>query len=597
MSNTLQYILTLNGSQFNAGARTAQDAVGRLASRGKAQIADLSRSVSGLYQQLNGFSAISQLAVAAGGMALLRNALDANLEFEKKILEMKQLADMTQAQAAGMRDFAIKKSGDLLSTPQEIAEGMRTLANAGMKYDAISGTIEEAARAALVFRSTISDIANMDFDIQQKFNIDPSRMKTMHEMLYYHSKQGRFEAKSLSSFAPDYLNEMRKVGIGGESGLNFAGALTQVMQQIAPATQPGEVATLIKHGLGHMTMPHYVKGLAKFGIDIKKFMPNGKFYGEGGVQGMLDLADEMKKKGLDNPFKMGKAGFREQYTQNFWRQMMDNSAKIREQMQLATSSAGGNVIDRDVKEMKNSNFGKLLEAKGRIESAKTGESATKATGWWSNAVNWASEHPSQAAVGGLGVLMGGRLAWKGWNGRGQGAGGLSGGLPGGAQPVFVTNWPGVPNAGLPGAEGSAGGGAAKAGKFSRFGAGIKGALKFGAPVALAFGAADAYSTYSNDALNAEQKKQEYKRAAAGTAGSITGAAIGGGIGALFGGFGAVPGALIGGAIGNAIGEWMVKNDAAGGNRQPIVVETNLHLDGQVVAKTVNEINGREASRQ
>lgn len=438
----------------------------------------VSASVKQAWQDLNGFSTASKLLVAAGGMSLVKNAIDANLEFEKKILEMKQLAEMTQAQAADMRKAAIDKATDLLATPQDIAEGMRTLANAGMKYEAIAGTIEEAARAALAFRSTITDIANMDFDIQQKFHVDPSRMAAMHDMLYYHSKQGRFEAKSLSTYAPEYLNEMSRVGMGGENALNFAGALTQVMQKIKPATQPGEVSTLIKHGLGHITDKMYVKHIKDAtGIDVQKFMPNGKFYGDGGVDGMLDLAKALKAKGLDNPFKMSQAGFRDQYTRDFWLQMIKSIDEIQEQMKLAEGAAGNQTLNKDVSEIKRSNFGRVMKGKVQGEKAKLGEGVTQGADWWGRMSEYFADHSGQVAAGGAGLIglyMAARMNGKrkARLGSAAQAAEAAGGL--GVQQVFVTNWPGsmggaagAPGGGAPGGMGPNSGPQQPQGKFSK----------------------------------------------------------------------------------------------------------------------------------
>ncbi|MEW9901013.1 phage tail tape measure protein [Chitinivorax sp. PXF-14] len=434
------------------GNDAAAAGIRRFTDTARTGFGQVGNSVKQAWQDLNGFSAASKLLAAAGGVGLLRNALDANLEFEQKILEMKQLADMTQAQAAAMRKTAIERATDLLATPQDIAEGMRTLANAGMKYEQIAGTIEEAARAALAFRSSITDIANMDFDIQQKFHIDPSRMAAMHDMLYYHSKAGRFEAKSLSSYAPEYLNEMARVGMGGENALNFAGALTQVMQKIKPATQPGEVSTLIKHGLGHITDKAYVRHIkAATGIDVEKYMPDGKFYGEGGVAGMLDLAKALKAKGLDNPFKMSKAGFNDQYTRDFWLQIIKSIDEIEAQMKLAQGAAGEQTLDRDVAEIRHSNFGRIKKGAVQVEKAKLGEGATQGADWAGRMSEYFADHSGQVLAGAAGVgalalafrynrKRKDRLAGEAQATAAGEAGKVLGGM--GVQRVFVTNWPG-----------------------------------------------------------------------------------------------------------------------------------------------------------
>jgi len=231
--------------------------------------------------------------------------------------------------------------------------------------------------------------------------------------------------------------------MGGVTGLNFAGAMTQVMQQIAPATQPQEVSTLIKHGLGHITQPHYVKGLEKVGIDIKKYAPEGKFYGEGGVQGLLDLAREMKAKGLLDPFKLGAAGFREQYTQNFWRQLMLNTDDIEKQMGAAKEAYKTGQIDKDREEIKKSNFGKVKGLQIETDKAQVGDTATGGAGFLASMAEHAADHKGQYVGAGVSALLLGRYAYNRYRNRGAG-GGVAGlpGAPGGTQQVFVTNWPG-----------------------------------------------------------------------------------------------------------------------------------------------------------
>ncbi|MCM8595130.1 phage tail tape measure protein [Accumulibacter sp.] len=563
--------LRLHGNDAAAaGLRRFTDS----ARKGFGQVSD---SVKQAWRDLNGFSTATRLLAMAGGLGLVKRAIEANLEFEKKLLEMKQLAEMTQDQAMAMRKAAVERATDLLATPSDIAEGMRTLANAGMKYEAIAGTIEEAARAALAFRSTISDIANMDFDIQQKFQVDPSRMAAMHDMLYYHSKQGRFEAKSLSTYAPEYLNEMARVGMGGETALNFAGALTQVMQKIKPATQPGEVSTLIKHGLGHITDKMYVQHIkAATGIDVEQFMPEGRFYGEGGVQGMLDLAKALKAKGLDNPFKMSQAGFRDQYTRDFWLQMMRSIDEIEEQMRAARGAAGSQTLNRDVEEIRRSNFGRVLKGRIQVEKGALGEGVTQGADFAGRMAETFADHPGQVMAAGAGVaglwLAGryarnrqARIAQQGTAGGLPGAGGL-----GGVQQVFVTNWPvamggQAGTAGMPGPPGGMG---------------------------------------PNDGPQRPQGKLARAAGAVGTGlGAIGAAASGWQIGYE----------MVGPAVNSAInaltaaltrkdqtlGEWIYdalhRKEQAELNK-PIVVENKLVLDGAVVAASVNRVNARDAQR-
>lgn len=594
MSNNLAVFLRMHfdGGRMAAGLGQAGAQLQRFTDGASRQFVGLRKQAHELTTAMGGLSSISRLAGGYLGLQGARATITSNLNFEKTMLEAKQLADMTEEQAARMRKAAIDLSKTGLASPQENAEAIQTLANAGMKFEAIEGTLAEANRAAVVFRSTVSEIANMDFDLQQKLKLSPDQLKAVHNMLYFHSKEGRFEAKSLSSFAPQYLTKLSQVGISGVQGANLSGAMLQVLQKAAPATQPGEVVTMLEHGLGHLFSKHDKKNLQKYaGIDVKKYTPGGKFYGEGGVQGMLDMAQAMKDAGLTDMHKLG-AVFREKYVQTFWYQIMQNLDEVKSAMARGDQALGADMVGQDFKEMMGTNFGKVKRAQNAVDRAELGGAATAGTGAWARLVEYASENPLQAGMGGLGLLMAGRMGYNRIkNGKAGGAGGLAEAAAGmaGVQRVFVVNMPGAGGLGgggqlaLPPGAGWNPAGAAKASRLSGMFGATKGALKFGAPLALLAAGFDAYGVANNGQLNAQAKKTEYSRIAGGAAGGLGGAAAGAAIGALFGGVGAIPGALIGGAIGNWLGEKAGKAAA-----EKIQLTTTINLDGRVLAEQVQE---------
>lgn len=592
MSNNLQVFLRMNfdGGRMAAGLGQGEAQLRKFTDGASKQFAGLRKHAHELNTAMGGLSNISRLAGGYLGFQGAKATITSNLNFEKTLMEAKQLADMTEGQAARMRQMAINLSKTGLANPQENAEAIQTLANAGMKFEAIEGTLAEANRAAVVFRSTVSDIANMDFDLQQKLKLSPDQLKAVHNMLYFHSKEGRFEAKSLSSFAPQYLTKLSQVGISGVQGANLSGAMLQVLQKAAPATQPGEVVTMLEHGLGHLFSKHDKKNLQKYaGIDVKKYTPGGKFYGEGGVQGMLDMAQAMKGAGLMDMHKLG-AVFREKYVQTFWYQIMQNLDEVKNAMARGDQAMGQDMVGKDFKEIMGTNFGKVKRAQNAVDRAELGGAASAGTGAWARMVEYASENPLQAGVGGLGLLMAGRMAYtRIRNGK---AGGAAGGIAdaamgmAGVQRVFVVNFPGAAGAGQLALPPGAGWNPAEAAKASRWAGvlgGMKGALKVGAPLALLAAGFDAYGVAKNDQMDAQAKKLEYGRIAGGTAGGLGGAAIGAGIGALFGGVGAIPGALIGGWLGNMLGE-----KAGKAATERFVINNTITLDGRVVAESVQE---------
>lgn len=442
MSRNLELGLWL---RLHGGDSTAAG-IRRFTQQSTQHLGRMRQEVKQLWSDFNGFSTATKLFAAAGGLAAVRNTLSSNLDFERDILEMKQNSGMLSAQAAELRLLAITAAEGALQTPQEIMRGMKAFARAGEKFDDIKIKTVAAARAATAFRSSVEEIANMDFDITDKLKVDPAKLDYVHNMLYYHGNAGRFEAPQLARQAPELFNAVGAVGIRGERGLNFTGALTQVLMKYASVSEPGKVSTLMQQGLGHIVSPHYVQGLQKFGIDIKKFAPGGKFSGEGGVDGLLALADEMKKKGLEDPFKLGQAGFADQETNKFFRALMQYSDSIRSEMAAADKSAAKDQISADLGEIRQANFGKIKAAEIQVEKLKLSEGASQATSFVGGMADKLANDPDMMAKGalGLGGLYLLNRARRNRNARiKDGAGGIAeaAGAVGGVQQVFVTNWP------------------------------------------------------------------------------------------------------------------------------------------------------------
>ncbi|TCS38477.1 hypothetical protein EDC30_102216 [Paucimonas lemoignei] len=591
----LQLRLTANGSQLQTVLNSAGSHVRAFANNTNSAVRQMTGGFQRLYQQLNGFSAISKMAAAVGGYSIVKEALDRNLEFEKTLLEMKQTAEMTTAQAAEMRRHALDTANDALAMPTEIMEGMKAFSAAGLKFDRIKPSIDEAARSAAVFRSTVAQIANLDFDLQDKMKLSPEQIKDAHNMLLYHAKSGRYEAAPMAMEAPKYLNSVASVGIGGMKGLNFTGAMTQILMKLAPATQPSEVATFMEHGIGHITSRQQVKGLAKFGIDVKKFMPNGKFYGDGGVQGIMDLAAAMKSAGLDNPFKLDQAGFREMYTKKFWKQLMSYQDQIKKAMAEGDRAAMDDMVGRDKAEIMRSNYAKFKQLQITKERGQLSDSSTDVVSKLAGLEGWAAENPKTAIAGGAAAAIAGRLLWKRLTGGGGGAGNALSTIASGAKggmPVMVTNWPASLGGGMKASErlaslpgrgtGAATGTAAGAAGGTVASAAV-GAVAVAAPLAVAYAANKYFSSDTGqkrraDGLNLEIQRLESRLNLQKSGGYQDKDAIS--------------------KLEKQIAQMKQDRDAILSRLEAVANRpVQVNIDGRAVAETVNQINGRTASRQ
>lgn len=390
------------------------------------KVRQLRAEMRGVEQQQNrirgGGIGIAGAGAAIGGTALARDALSSNLRFERDLLEMKQTGEMSTAQSDQAKQKSLQVAAQNLQMPGDVLTGLRAFTSAGEKFDFAMSSIEESSRAATAYFTTAEVVAKLDVDAKQKLGIRPDQQKQMHNMLLYHGRAGRYEIGAMAQDAPKTFNTMSNAGFTGIQAVNLTGAMTQQLMKLAPATQPAEVATFMEHFFGHLTQKHYVKGLAAKGINIKKYMPGGYFGGvdkdgkpiggDAAVRDLMAFLRVLKAKGLDDPFKLSEAGFRDMYTAKAAKQLLMNPDAIEAEMQKGKQSADSDLVGQAVTEIREANFGKIKAAEIEVEKMKLSDTATKGTGWVAENLPWlASDNPTtQMAVGG-GLLWGGSKLW------------------------------------------------------------------------------------------------------------------------------------------------------------------------------------------
>jgi hypothetical protein len=200
------------GAPWAAGLGQAGAQVRQFADGASSQLGRLRKHAHELNTAMGGFSNITRMAGAYVGLQTAREAITKNLDFERTLLETKQLAELTEKQAAEMRQLALDLSKTGLASPLENAQDAQTLANAGMEAKKIGPTLAEANRAAVAFRSTVKDIANLDFDLTSKFKIEPAQLIISAKVTPIGALRTIFPAHALSpdSEPPDSQDATRR---------------------------------------------------------------------------------------------------------------------------------------------------------------------------------------------------------------------------------------------------------------------------------------------------------------------------------------------------------------------------------------------------
>lgn len=598
----LQMIITGNSSGLNRVLDQSNNSVRRFTQGAAGHFTRLQGHVSRVWGAINGMSTAAKMIGIGAGIGGLKSVIDDNLAFERTLLKIKFNAQMTTKELAELRKMAMDLSKTSLNSPLEIAQMQQQMANASLKMDSIRKLAPSIANVAQIFEAPAGEIADLVFDQITKSGISPDRVPQMLDMLYYHATSGRFETMNMARQAPTLLNAGALVGLNNEAGLNLMGALTQRMMRNAPVRNPELVTTLVEHGLSHITDPRYVKGLAKVGIDVPSYFDNkGHFKGEGGVDGIVALTRAMMAKGLDNPFKLGAAGFREHYTKTFWLEMMrslkatdtEKDPNLLKMMERGREAMNSGQLAVNLATMKEANFGKIRAAEIEIDKAKLstgGQALTTAAG---GIASQFSENPwttvIAAAAGGYALNQ---LKGKLFGGKGGALVDQITGGKGAALPVFVTNWPGEMGGKSKALQriaerggGSAAGGAAGAGggaAAARLG-GMAALARIAPVLALSgdSGKAPAYNPGWADEADAKMRKLGMHREE----------------GWLFDSY--VPDKPAGAKsdpAGQLTGEMRKVGEKIDklGDRP---MQVNVTIDGREVAATVNKTNGRDARRQ
>lgn len=565
----LSRVVSRSASEIKAFGRTAAGAFNTAAS-----------AMQRLNAQLNGFSSLTRMAMASGGFLSMRAGINGAIELEKAMLGVKAnimsgvgSASELQKQLLEVRQTARELSKQTIFSDADMVNISAQLLKSGVRLQDIKG--QNGAAYATAALSQLGGIApetaaGQMGSLGNAFSFkSPAQYKALADQIIRVDDASAMKSSDIlynsqlvsASAAQLKIDPKRMVSALGylDPLGNMAGtSLNRFLEGLAGTTKPKRKA-LKESGLdfwqknsdGTTTLKDFGtviemtrKKFQSMKSDQDKLTLGHKLFGEEGARAAAFFSSK----------EMSFADFEAQ---------VEKSASAADKLKVNMEGLGAQLA-----RLKNSAFAELEKG-----------APMKASGYLVGALADLVEngHLAKMIVAGVGALMVGRLGWKSLNGSSGGRPG--GGLPGvgGAQPVYVTNWPGSVG-GMTAPGGSTrpstpgnmgpllGATPAPPGKWAtragRFGSGFKTSAGVGGTMALVTGGLEVTAIRSDDSLNDTQKNAQTGRVIAGTTGAAAGAAIGGGVGALFGGVGAIPGALIGGAIGQALGEWLVKEDVA-----------------------------------
>lgn len=626
------------GQAFARGLASARSAASAIARDAKAISRNLGRRFDGLAQIGAG--------AAAGGWAA-KQALEKPMAYESRLAAMANVAfsdRKTEGRIAGMRDLdalivkAVRAGG---GSRENAAEALNTVLASGLGMDTASKLLPVITRAATASQADPNELAAiLTKGISQKaFTADDA--ERVIDMAVAAGQAGQFELRDMARWLPQiiaggagmknlegYAMHLANVqGIANVTGsADQAGnAYVNLLGKLTSTDAAGNAKKELRIDLGRELAAARMQGVdpvTAFAAIAQKVVGKNRAYQQ--IQAKIAATDDKDEKSLlmqqaseilmgsalgkiiqDREAMLGLVGIMTQ------QDTIKAAARQIAQSEGATQTGYEVMAATSEFKLQQAANEKDIAASGLFETLKepmdrlvtsTAELAQAFPNLTTAAYGAASVFgvvaAARGAAQGAGILFG------------MGRGAAAGADAAGASKGIITG----------AADALAARGATTASKLLRIGG------RAAAPLAVGGTVLDVYNTETDDTLTRAQKNARHAESVGGLAGALAGAKIGAAGGAAAGSIvpglgtaaGGLGGAIIGGIAGffggSEIGGWLGKKlfgddeDKAASapapaptpapqpGQPPITLQSQLVVDGRVLAEAVNQYNGRQGMR-
>ena len=598
-----------------AGADTDRMRFGGLLN-GLRQVDRLSRTAM---QSLRGVaSAASNAAKAAGqvgsGLAaggyVAGRALAKPMDYERRVAQMANTAYAERDVAgrrAGMTQLDASITGAVRTgggTRDEAAEALdKMLASGAIKADAATSLLPVLQKYSTASGAASGDLADIVIrGVQQGF-FKPEEAQAALDRAMVAGQMGGFELKDMARWLPQMMANAQ--GMKGMAG--FERILASAQASAVTAGNKDQAGNNLVNLLAKMNSSDAALDFKKLGIDLAGSLAKARENGELPLDAFIRLV-ETRVVGKDKRFQAARA-------KAAGATGGDRASALNDMADILQASAVGRVMqDRQallalVAEMTQKGY--VAEVLGGMRNA-TGAGETAFGVVASTSAFKAQQASNEKDIAASGMLAHvkpyldpamERLAAFGAEFPGLTTAAMEAATALGSVATATATVGGLRM--LTGGAGAAGAGGAAgvAGRGARFG---KLAGRAGGLLAVAGAAYDVYAT-EQSAMNRTDKNAAHVATAGGLGGTLAGASLGAKAGAALGtlvapGIGTAVGAGVGGIGGGLLG-WLggtglgqKLGDMIFKDERVVRVESVLQLDGREVARAVNEVNGRDATR-
>lgn len=290
--------------------------------------------------------------VAGAGIGMLGTAtamavpiiagVKAGQEFESKMTDIAQKADLSRAAAAAMGVELLKAGRAANQLPAAMQDGVDILAGFGLDPRQAAVMMRPIGRAATAYKAEIADLAAASYALHDNLKVPIADTQKMIDAMAAAGKAGAFEIADMAQHVPALAAAYQGLGQKGVvAGTDLAAAL-----QIARkgAGDSATAATNLGNVLQKITSPATVKAFQKMGVDLPAALKRMYAEGKTPIEAIAELTNKTLKGDLS---RMGYL-FEDAQVQAGLRPLIQNMEEYR-RIRAEASNAGG-TTDRDFAE-------------------------------------------------------------------------------------------------------------------------------------------------------------------------------------------------------------------------------------------------------
>jgi hypothetical protein len=383
--------------------------------------------------------AVGKTALSVGNLNLgLAAQAKGILEFRNNVTQLATTANLAEDRIGGLRSQIQSVAVASGQMREHVSDALGAFVEKTGDIETARKNLELYAKTARATNADLAEVALVGAELSSKMKIGDQRSAL--GILAAQSDKGAIEFRHLAVQGPRLFSEAASAGFKGEEGVRKIGGLAQVFAEgVGGPTAAARVATSVENLFRDVSRP---KGQALLrGLNV-----------EVGDRDAIEIAKDVIRLFKGNDRAISESGvFLAQSlrgVKQLSRDYREHGGQFKELEKFTNAGGGDTIIDEKfARNMKSGQAG-LEVGRERIKRAydkgigdATEWVARNGSGAIAGGVEWATEHPGMVG----GALVAGVLGRNMFKASRSGAGNLIGGALGigGAQRVFVTNWPGT----------------------------------------------------------------------------------------------------------------------------------------------------------